>query len=362
MVYAGDVSQPTGGTDRVTALASGMAKEGLEITLVIPTPSDGLPNSLDSVPVQTVNPTSNTAIGRAVSVAREATSIADSDTHLQFEHSLLAGIGCLLGGSNVVLDMHDLAYARYDHVETSYASLAKRGISKVERYAISQAEHVITVSAYMRNFLVDRWNVNPERVSVIPNGYFPESIVDAKGTAIVEGRVCFLGTLHPKVDIGVICEIADLPAVSEMIVIGDGAHREQLEYLSNTYDKLKVMGRLPDDDAFELVASAEVVVNPQQPSELQRSSSPVKLFYYAALGKPIVSTRGPTVVEQLIENDAARAPSSGEAFIATVTEILDNPKLAGELGQNAECVAKSFSWTERAESISQLYQELTSNS
>ena len=355
--HAGDVSQPSGGTNRVTAFAGGLAARGHDVTLVVPHPNEKLPARLDEVDVHPVDPPVGNAVGRTLAVAREAKRVAGPETHLQLEHSLLGGVGGLSSRSSFVLDMHDLAYARFDHVDAAYTPLARRGVALVERVGIRRADHVIAVSTYMRDILVEDWGVAPEQVTVIPNGYFSETIETFQGDNTKDGRVCFLGTLHPKVDVDALRGIAELPAVEEMVVIGDGAQRERIEQLAADHDSLRAAGRLPDAEAFELVASAAVVVNPQVESELQRSSSPVKLYYYAALGKPIVASRGPSVVSELADADAAVAPATRPAFVDAVADLLADPDRAAELGMNAAELGSTFRWTDRVDAVQQLYEE-----
>jgi hypothetical protein len=81
----------------------------------------------------------------------------------------------MLGVSNFVLDMHDLGYARYDHVETSLAPVLKRGVRYLERRAVRSAADIVVVSEYMQSTLT-RWGVDGSAATIVPNGYFPEHI------------------------------------------------------------------------------------------------------------------------------------------------------------------------------------------
>jgi glycosyltransferase involved in cell wall biosynthesis len=211
----------------------------------------------------------------------------------------------------------------------------------------------------MREVIQDDWGVNPNKITVVPNGFFKDRINDARGTDPVEGRVCFLGTLHPKVDVEALAEIARLDAVSDLIVIGDGALRDRINKLTDEHEAVRATGRLSDRDAFEFVASASVVVNPQTQSELQRSSSPVKLFYYAALGKPMVVTAGPSIVEELVAADAAVASADRDAFVAAVKSVLESPDCRRTLASNARSKAKEYTWHNRIEQIRTVYADET---
>jgi len=352
--HGGDLGEPSGGTDRVSALAAGLAQRGAEVTLVVPTPSGPAPERLDPVNRVHVDPPPSSVL-RAGAVARTAARRArDDDALLQLEHSTLAGIGSLAGVGSDVLDMHDLGYSRFDHVDSLAAPAFKHVVRHLEKRALSRADHVVVVSEVMSQLIQQLWNVPADSISVVPNGYFPESIDPFRAVSTVTGRVAFLGTLHPKVDVETLVAVAELPAVEEMVVIGDGAQHRRIEQAASRSDALRTTGRLPDDEAFELVASAEAVVNPQTVSAIQRSSSPVKLYYYAALGKPMVVTPGPSVVETLVRRDAAITARSRYHFVDRVRELLNSPMLRTRLGENARQAAKEYLWSNRVDTVEQI--------
>jgi glycosyltransferase involved in cell wall biosynthesis len=362
LAHGGDVSQPSGGTDRVTALAAGLQEDGFDVSLVVPEPDAALPPRLDGVdvyPVETSRLGVSNALTRAETVASIGRRVArERSAMLQLEHSTLAGIGTLRGCDGYVLDIHDIGFARFDHVDSPAAPALKRGLAWLERRAVDRAAHVVAVSEYMYRTLREEWGVADDRVTVVPNGYFPERIEGCGDGETVPGRVCFLGTLHPKVDVETLEMIARSPAVSELVIVGDGAQRDRVDELTTEVDPVRATGRLPDAEAFELVARARVLVNPQTDSELQRSSSPVKLYYYAALGKAMVVTEGPSVVDELVSARAAKGVSSRRSFVGAVEELLDSPDLRRELARNARRLAKEFTWDERTSELAAMYREL----
>lgn len=359
--HGGDVSTPSGGSDRVTALASGLQERGYTVHLVVPTPDAALPDRLADVTVHLADPSGMLpgALGRASAVARTAIRVAERENAMvQFEHSTLAGIGSLQGAAGFVLDMHDFASARFDHVETATAPLLKHGVAWLERLAVRRASRIVVVSEVMRDALVDRWAVPESDITVVPNGYFRDRIEPHRNVSPVQGRVCFLGTLHPKVDLRALEQLAESEPVSELVVIGDGAKRAELDRLCREHDALRATGRLPDADAFDLLASAEVAINPQDESLLQRSSSPVKLYYYAALGLPMVVAPGPSVVSTLVDRDAAVTARGADTVTAAVGRLLADASRRAELGANALEAASRFRWSRRIDMLRRQWSQM----
>jgi len=202
------------------------------------------------------------------------------------------------------------------------------------------------------------WDLDPESVTVIPNGYDEETVEPYRTEETVDGRVVFLGTLHPKLDTEAIFKIAELEEVEEMIVIGDGAKRDELEQgkVDHGLDDLEVRGRLPDEEAFPLLARADVAINPQTQSSLQEASSPVKLFYYAALGLPMVVTSGPSVAADLSEAGVAEVVAPSGPFASRVAEVLCDDERRREMGEAARELAPEWRWNQRAMTLADLYK------
>jgi len=362
IAHGGDVSYPSGGTSRVTAFAGGLADRGYDVTLVAPRPDRELPERLLDVDLSFVPaPTSGVLDEplRAALVARRAGSVAAANgATVQLEHSTLAGVGQLLGHDGYVLDMHDLAHPSPRYGTLPFGTAVQRAIRGIERRAVQSAAHVVVVSERMRETVLDTWHLDPARVSVIPNGYATADVRPYETAETVAGRVVFLGTLHPKLDTETVFEVAELPPVEEVVVIGDGAKREDLEAgkRERGLEKLKIRGRLPDETAFPILARAAVAINPQVGSPLQEASSPVKLFYYAALGVPMVVSAGPSVAAELGEAGAAEVVEPGGGFPGRVSELLTDGHRREAMGRAATELASRWTWSRRVSTLADLFE------
>ncbi|MUV88601.1 glycosyltransferase [Halapricum sp. CBA1109] len=359
IAHGGDVSQPSGGTNRVTAFAAGLAGDGRTVVLVVPTPEDELPDRLADVEVYPVD-VPNTSVAdqpvRAAAITWRARQIADRlDARLQFEHSTLGGIGELAGAEGYVLDMHDLAFESPLYGGLPFGKAVQRVIRTIESRAVQSADDVVVVSENMRRLVADAFDVAATEITVVPNGYFSEKVDPYADVDTVPGRVAFLGTLHPKLDVEAIVGIADLPEVEEVVVVGDGANRERLAEVAADDQTLRVTGRLPDEEAFELVASAAVAINPQHQSDLQRASSPVKIYYYAALGSAMVLSTGPAVAEELQESGAAVVVDDDKSFPNAVQCLLRDDDRRASMAAAASTEAEQLSWESRVADLRALY-------
>ncbi|WP_152042626.1 glycosyltransferase family 4 protein [Salinigranum salinum] len=357
IAHGADLSKPSGGTERVSAFASGLADAGHDVTVVVPRPSGSLPSRLNGVRTSTV-PVNHSGIAsqpiRGAAVSRRAKRIAEErGAYLQIEHSTLAGLSTLVGCRDFVLDMHDLAHPSPLYGNLPAGMIFQSIVKRMEKLGIDEAQEIIVVSDQMQQLVTDIWNVPADRFTTIPNGHFPGLTAEFTDVDTVEGRVVFFGTLHPKISVPIMKEISQLPELSEFVIIGDGPMRGKLERIDS--DKIRLTGYLSDAEAFRTVASAEVAINPQHVSPLQRASSPVKLYNYAALGVAMVLTEGPDVVRELGERGAATVVREGEDFTTAVREILTDPSLRMSMQAAALDVATEFTWDERVRSLAELY-------
>lgn len=367
LAHGANVNTPSGGANRVIGLANGLAAAGHDVSLVCPGPSDGgrdemVRNLSSSVRIDRVGLDRQDVLSqpvRGLAVSRRAKRLADRrDALIQFEHSTLGGVGALTGCRGYVLDMHDLAFSSPFYRDLPLGKLVQRAVRRFEGMGIGNADRVVVVSDEMRRIVREIWDYPDDRLVTIPNGYFREVVEPYLDTPTEPGRVVFLGSLHPKLDLESFASIADLSSVNELIVVGDGALRDDLDELATTHDRLHVRGRLPDEEAYRLVASAAVGINPQQPSRLQQASSPVKLFYYAALRLPMVVTSGPDLVTRLAREGAAIAVRPGDSFATAVDSVLSDEGRRAKMRGVAEELASEFTWDQRAADLVDMYRSL----
>lgn len=362
IAHGGDLSIPSGGTNRVSGVAGALAdRDENDVTIVAPRPADALSDRFDRVEFVPVDVGTRGIVDqptRALRVSRRARRIAsERNGRLQIEHSTLAGVGSLVGCSGYVLDMLDLAFQSPQYGDLPLGGVVQRVLRRLEGRGLRAADAIVVVSESMRELVTAEWGIPRDRMTVIPNGYHPDVVAPYVGAEEVEGRVAFLGTLHRKLDLDAFRAIARLDAVSDFVVIGNGGLRADLETMARREPALRVTGRIPDAEAFPQVASAQVVVNPQRRSDLQVASSPVKLYYYAALERPMVLTRGPDAAAWLEAEGAARLVEPGGDVAGAVADLLDAPAVRQRMGTRGGAVCEAATWDRRGAALADVYAQ-----
>jgi len=367
IAHGGDISNLEGPTIRIMGFMDAMLNNDFDVELVVPTPKNNIPKELDNVLIHEV-PIKARGIAnqplRALYISNFAKKIANkSKGFLQIEHATLGGFASLVGCKDYVLDMHDLSFS-----SPLFGSipLAPEFIYRIERIAVKRAQKVIVVSNRMKDFISKEWGAKREDIYVIPNGYFKEKIAEniKKINNPYEDAVCFLGSLHPKLDVKKFVLVGKLlkHRGGSLYIIGDGSIRKSLEaeMRSHGLDNVIFTGRIPDIDMYRLIAKSKVAILPERYSIHTSVSCPVKLFDYAALGIAIVADNISETCELFRENNAALIsdPDDSREFLQNVEVLLDSEVQRNELATNAKRLVENFSWYNQGNKLVQIYRNL----
>lgn len=369
IAHGGDISEPSGGTNRIIAFANALHEAGFDVLLVIPTPKRELPDSLkNDIHIHTVPIKARSVkdqMIRALLVSSKAKRLAEENNMvLQIEHSTLAGIAASIGCSKYVLDMHDLAFDSQLYSQSPFSKIIKRFIYFTEKMAVKYSSKIIVVSNPMKKYITENWNIPKEKIIVIPNGYFEEKIkkLNFDKNNEIDGLVSFLGTLHPKLDIDKIIYLAKSLKNIKIYIIGDGPVRLELErkIIKNNLKNIIITGRLPDEKAFNILSKSQVVIYPLKKSIHTAVLTSVKIFDYAILGKAMVidDVSESEIWKKFKEKKAAMFsdPSNPNEFVEYVRNLLEDKKLRKKIGTNAKMLVKEFSWENISKKLVELYR------
>jgi glycosyltransferase involved in cell wall biosynthesis len=208
--------------------------------------------------------------------------------------------------------------------------------------------------------LAERYGPRPN-VFVVPDGASAaadadraDSPVGSRPTQIV---AAYAGHLYPWKGVDVLVRaIARAPGIAGLIVGGhpgerDRARVDALVAELGIQDRVQITGLLPFRDVRARLRDAAVLVLPNSSSAIsERYTSPLKLFEYLTLGRPIVASDLPAIREILThERTALLVPPDDPAALAGALERLAaDDGLAASLGRAAQALAANYTWSQRA--------------
>lgn len=247
------------------------------------------------------------------------------NTHHRFA-ALAARLASRLTGAPLVTTLQEVPWRN-------------RGLT---RFALGA--HAITMSAMMKQFVVETCGIDPDRVTVIPIGItVPAPLSDDQRQRLLAElhlngnapMIASVGRLVARK--GHIYLIRALPAVIrrhpnvQVVLVGDGEERSALEREAQA---LGVAGHVifagARSDAVAIIALASFTVLPSLEEEFG-----IVITESFACGKPVVATNVGGIPEHVRPMDNGLLVPAGDshALAERIIFLLDNPDLTRRLGE-----------------------------
>ena len=120
--------------------------------------------------------------------------------------------------------------------------------------------------------------------------------------------------------------------------------REQLKNLYKIYDYIKFTGRLDDEEYYNTLAEADVLLMTRNNSKFANAGFPYKLGEYLATGKPTICTNVSDISLYLknMESAIIIEPENIQALLDAMLFIFKNPTKAKEIGQKGQEVCRQY--------------------
>jgi glycosyltransferase involved in cell wall biosynthesis len=225
----------------------------------------------------------------------------------------------------------------------------------------SRAEAYVTITRALADDLATRYGAR-ERVFVVPDGATlgTRDAPAAAGPGPRPSVAGYAGHLYPWKGVDVLVRaIARTPHWRGLIVGGhpgeaDRARVDRLIVELGVSDRVTVTGLVPPGDVMPRLAAASVLVLPNTASAIsERYTSPLKLFEYLTLGRPIVASDLPSIREILTDGETALLvpPGDPDALASALTRVSGDAALANTLGRAARALAPDYTWARRAERL-----------
>jgi len=246
----------------------------------------------------------------------------------------------------------------------NYSGITWEGLARwSQRSSWQAADHALVVT-HVLGRIVAKYGVPDARLSVVPNGINQDFFLEpldprtAKARLGLEGRFIlgFVGFLHPWH--GLECVINLLAQVQDpqlcLLVVGDGRCRDELEAHAakcGVTDQLVITGFVARDAIAEHIAAFDIAL---QPAVIDYAS-PLKLFEYMALGRPIVAPNTPNIEEILTDSVDALLFVNGDnvSFCNAITRLRLNDALRERIGHASRqlILERNLTWDGNAQRV-----------
>ena len=246
----------------------------------------------------------------------------------------------------------------------------RRKLKKIERREKFVYEHcagLIGITQSLLDDIHERYGIETPSV-VSPDGVDMHLASKAAPSRNKPKPVLlYLGSLHPWKGVETLIHAMEEINGAQLVIAGGNDKRivdlQNLAEEISVSSKVTFLGPVPPAERFDIIAQADICLLPLTQSSIgSRYTSPLKLFEYLAMGKPIVTADVPALREVLKhgQNALLVPPENANAIAAAVNQLLNNDALRNQLGAAAAELAKSYSWEARAKIITRfMTQTLT---
>jgi glycosyltransferase involved in cell wall biosynthesis len=216
----------------------------------------------------------------------------------------------------------------------------------LEKITFKVADISIATNESYKEIAIKRGGMKKEKVHVVRSGpkleriqYLPPQNGLKKGRAIL---IAYVGVIGQQEGIDHLLEAISLLVNKYKknnfycIICGGGTFLEFLKEYSkklDLQDYVQFTGRIPDNELFEILNTADICVNPDVWNEMNDKSTMNKIMEYMALGKPIVQY---DLKEGRFSAQTASLyakPNDRDDFAQKIIELFDNPELRKEMGE-----------------------------
>lgn len=237
------------------------------------------------------------------------------------------------------------------------------------KIASQRASHIITVSEYSKNQLVERLGLSTDRISVIYNGasheFHPGDQREARkeiawSLGIHEPFLLYVGNLKPHKNVGCLLRafacLCTVPSFDRwLLIVGDDRRwRKNLVAESERLGvrkRVSFLSRVDSGLLAQLYIAADLLV---MPSLVEGFGLPV--LEAMVSGTPVVCARAASLPEVGGEAVEYFDPSDSSGLAYAIERVLGSPDLQASLKSRGLRRASLFSWEECARKHSEIYR------
>jgi colanic acid biosynthesis glycosyl transferase WcaI len=253
-------------------------------------------------------------------------------------------------------------------------SFLYRVLMGIAGFLYRHADRIVVVSPAFEDYLVERWSVPREKISVIENGvetaqFAPMPAESLRKELNVEEKfvVSYIGTIGMAHGLDTILKAADRMRETNpevvFLIVGEGAEKQhivamatQLKLANVKFIDQQLRAMIPS-----YIAVSDVCLVPLRKTDLFKTVIPSKMLEFMSCARPLIlGVEGQArVILEKAQCGIAIEPQNADAMVNAIRYFEANREIADEMGRNGrQYVIRNFSRSQTAERYLGLLEEL----
>jgi glycosyltransferase involved in cell wall biosynthesis len=270
-----------------------------------------------------------------------------------------------LSGAKVVYEVHDLEQRNPSRAKSK---LWRKWLEKVDHTVIGKADGVVSLTQAFLDFakaekllpnlptavIPDAFDDTVYRPLAMPTCRQPLEIAPDEFVVVYSGMTFAYRNLDKLVEaFAAFCQKHPTAKAALYLVGGRDFERAEMQRVAakfNLGDKVKCVGQVGAEKVNLYLNAANALAIPDTVTDI--TASPLKMFEYAAVGKPILLPDIASLKEILSEAEAVYFErGSVPAMTEAIEEIFSNSEQATKKGARALAKVQSYTYRNRAKAI-----------
>ncbi|MBD2795688.1 glycosyltransferase family 4 protein [Xenorhabdus sp. 18] len=243
-------------------------------------------------------------------------------------------------------------------------------LRNIEQQVYESSQVVFVLTSLLQEDIYQQYSVKTPIV-VAPDGVDMLAVESTKQTpasrdhhSALPKKVLYLGSLHRWKGVPTVMKAMFYLDNVELDIAGGTT--EQIERLRQVAeqigvsDKVNFLGFIQPKKRFQVIADSDICVLPLTKTSIgSRYTSPLKLFEYMAMGKPVVISDFPSIRDAVDEDAVNFADSeNAESFAEQIQWLINHPaEMKAKADYSQRLVVERFNWDQRAKLIMSVITE-----
>ena len=181
-------------------------------------------------------------------------------------------------------------------------SVLHRSLARIAAFLYHKADHIVVVTPAFREFLVRRWHIPAEKISIVPNGVETKIFTprfadhDLRKSLGSDGKfvASFIGTMGLAHGLNTLIEAAERFQKAEpdvlFMLVGEGADRDRINAIAQAkgLSNIRFVPQQLREKVPDYIAASDACLVLLKKSEVFETVIPTKMLEFMSCAKPVI--------------------------------------------------------------------------